>query len=414
MKKNITINLAGHLFAIDEDAYDLLLNYTETLRRYYRRQAEGEEVVDDIEARIAELFNEKIALGYNAITIEHVQDVIQRIGNLEDLTSSYYEESNGTYSQTETGNTERPNHLGAQSAATAAGEAVRGAWNKLRSGKRFYRDTENKMLAGVLAGCAKYFGGDTVIWRLVFLLLVFMPIPFLDELHGITGALVILYIILAIIAPATSTPEDVLKMRGEEVTPQKLAEEVTRQNNIATANEQRAQRRHAMKVILAIVLVAFSVACWIGFTGVLCGAGALYMFPESMADEMFSASRQVPAEAVASAVNSVIYLLSAIELCLFVLGYCSMHTGLTLLDKVKSMGLLERLSWLIVFIVSVVAITLTGVYCAQEFKIVEEGYSYQWEHEEVAPSTDFPSEADSTDVVNDSTAVLTESTIQAD
>lgn len=389
MKKNITINLAGQLFAIDEDAYELLFNYTETLRRYYRRQAEGEEVVDDIESRIAELFNEKIALGYNAITIEHVQDVIQRIGNLEDLTSSYYEESNGTYSQMENDNPAHPNHLGAQGAASAAGEAVRGAWNKLRSGKHFYRDTENKILAGVLAGCAKYFGGDTVIWRLVFLLVVFIPIPFIHHFQGITGTFIIIYVILAVIAPATATPEDVLKMRGEEVTPQKLAEEVTRQNTEASANVARAQRRHTMSVIFAILCIIASVWLWLGFIGVLCAGGAMWVVPEFCYSEFFNADhRTCDVENLIAVGHSLLFILAAVASCLFILAYCTMHTGLALLDKVKSMSLTERIVWFLCWVASVIAITTTSVNFVSKMKTFDKEHPYQWERNDYNDNTE--------------------------
>lgn len=372
MKKNITINLAGQLFAIDEDAYELLLNYTETLRRYYRRQPEGEEVVDDIEARIAELFGELMAQGCNAITIEHVQNIIQRIGKLEDLTSSYYEEGNGNYSHTETDNPERPDHIGAQGAAKAAGEAVRGAWNKMRSGKRFYRDMENKMLGGVLAGCSKYFGGDVVIWRILFLCLMFGPLPYIG---ACTGTLVLIYIIMTIIAPSTSTPEDVLKMRGEEVNPQNLAEEVARQNAYSTANDARAQRRQTMNMIFAVLLILFSVWMWLGLLGVICGGGVLGFMPEFIRHEMYDGQINVEAFDADQVVFSILFILLAVAVCLFVMAYTSLHTGLSILGKVKAMGLKERLVWLLVWALSVVGITIAGVNCASTVSQVEAKYA---------------------------------------
>ena len=58
MKKNITINLCGRLFQIDEDAYEMLQRYTESLRASFGKEEGGEEIADDIEERIAELFDE--------------------------------------------------------------------------------------------------------------------------------------------------------------------------------------------------------------------------------------------------------------------------------------------------------------------------------------------------------------------
>lgn len=375
MKKNITINLAGQLFAIDEDAYGLLLDYTETLRRYYRRQSEGEEVVDDIEARIAELFSELKDHGYNAITIEHVQTIIERIGRLEDITDGGDSTEHGAHA--EGGNS---GHLGAAGAAQAMGEGVRGAWNKVRSGKRFYRDSENKMLAGVLAGFSRYFGGDVVIWRVIFLLLLFAPIPFFSNFfNGLSGFCFWGYVILAIIAPSASTPEERLKMRGETVNPQNLASEVNRTNSASYYNEAAAQRRHAITTIFAVLLIIFSVWMWLGCLGVLCGGCAVLIAPEFINSDFFSEGRNAPLEASYLIAYGIFYILAAVEVCLFVLAYCSMHTGLSLLDKVKAMSLKERLVWLAVWVVSVVAIVMTSINFARKVSDFEHNYPYSWE-----------------------------------
>lgn len=82
MKKNITINLCGRLFQIDEDAYEMLQHYIESLHSSFGRQDGGEEIVDDIESRIAELFDELRQNGTEAITIEHVKEIITRTGDL--------------------------------------------------------------------------------------------------------------------------------------------------------------------------------------------------------------------------------------------------------------------------------------------------------------------------------------------
>ena len=85
MKKNITINLCGRLFAIDEDAYELLSTYEQSLRNYFRQREGGEEIAEDIEARIAELFDELKQNGTEAITIEHVREIIHRIGRPDEM-----------------------------------------------------------------------------------------------------------------------------------------------------------------------------------------------------------------------------------------------------------------------------------------------------------------------------------------
>ena len=79
MKKNITINLCGRLFQIDEDAYEMLQHYIESLRASFGKEEGGEEIANDIEERIAELFDELKASGVEAITIDHVKDVIGQL-----------------------------------------------------------------------------------------------------------------------------------------------------------------------------------------------------------------------------------------------------------------------------------------------------------------------------------------------
>ena len=152
MKKNITINIFGQLYAFDEDAYELLKNYEDSLRSAFSSQPGGHEIADDIEARIAELLNELKANGVEAITIEHVQDIIKRIGTPEDITGNDDETTdNGDATATEqNGQNQSDNKSDINDAKPAF---------SLKN-KRLYRDANNKMLAGVLGGLAGYFNQD--------------------------------------------------------------------------------------------------------------------------------------------------------------------------------------------------------------------------------------------------------------
>ena len=93
MKKNITINLLGSLYAIDEDAYELLNQYLNNMKRYFARKEDGAEIADDIEHRIAELLADLKAQGVEAITIEHIEDIIKRIGNPEEMDDEEWNEN---------------------------------------------------------------------------------------------------------------------------------------------------------------------------------------------------------------------------------------------------------------------------------------------------------------------------------
>ena len=96
MKKNITINLYGTLYAIDEDACTLLEQYLDNMRSYFSQRDGGDEIADDIEHRVAELFSQLKEEGCQAISIEHVQDIITRIGNPEQMDDEADEDAHAT------------------------------------------------------------------------------------------------------------------------------------------------------------------------------------------------------------------------------------------------------------------------------------------------------------------------------
>ena len=85
MKKTIKINLNGIIFNIDDDAYEKLKSYLDTISRYFSNKQESKEIIDDIEARIAELFQEKVSAESQVITLNIVNEVIDIMGNPEDI-----------------------------------------------------------------------------------------------------------------------------------------------------------------------------------------------------------------------------------------------------------------------------------------------------------------------------------------
>ncbi len=137
MKKAIKINLSGIIFHIDEDAYEKLKTYLDTIGRHFSNKQESKEIIDDIEARIAELFQEKITEETQVITLPLVNEVIDIMGNPEDIADTGEEaESQRTFHE---------------------------AYSRSR---RLYRDPENSVIGGVCGGLAAYFNVDPVIFRL--------------------------------------------------------------------------------------------------------------------------------------------------------------------------------------------------------------------------------------------------------
>ena len=228
MKKNITINLCGRLYQIDEDAYELLSQYIEALRSYFKKQEGGEEIADDIEERVAELFDDLKAQGTEAIAIEQVQDIIHQIGQVEEIAGETPSDS--------------PEGEGSHAGGS---EKVQRPLNT----KKYFRDSQNKLLAGVLAGCAQYFGGSADAWRWGFVILSVLWIGFWSSIGIFMLSIFVLpfiflpafaYLLVAIFSPATQTAEDVLQMKGKEVNPQNLATEV--QEAVRTKEKKAPER----------------------------------------------------------------------------------------------------------------------------------------------------------------------------
>ena len=191
MKKTLTVNLGGTVFHIDEDAYQLLDKYLTNLRLHFNKEEGSDEIMNDFEMRISELFNERIRLGYEVITIEHVEEVIKRMGKPEDLF-----ENENIQEENKNQNTS----------------------NKENEGKkRLMRDPDNMLLGGVAGGIAAYMGWDTTAVRLAMILLLFVPY----------APIVIIYIILWLIMPLARTAADKLIMRGESVTLENIGKTVT-------------------------------------------------------------------------------------------------------------------------------------------------------------------------------------------
>jgi len=183
MKKIININLASRLISIEDSAYEILRQYLESLKRYFAREAGADEIVSDIEARIAELFQDKLKKGAHCITDEDVEAIKASMG-----TPEQFEETAGAENT--------------QSGQAQQQEAVTG-----RPRKRLYRDPDNKVLGGVCSGLGAYLNVDPVVFRIIFALLAI----------GGFGSGILVYFILWIATPEANTAAEKLEMRGERV-----------------------------------------------------------------------------------------------------------------------------------------------------------------------------------------------------
>jgi phage shock protein PspC (stress-responsive transcriptional regulator) len=157
MKKVININFQGRVIPIEETAYDMLTRYVESLRLFFANEEGRDEIINDIEGRIAELFGETLKKGNTCIVDQDVTTIIASMGRPEDFEA----EEDNVKSQLE--GEETYNKERTYSSATG-------------STKRLYRDETHKVLGGVCSGIANYFNIDPLIVRILFI--IFLGVTF--------------------------------------------------------------------------------------------------------------------------------------------------------------------------------------------------------------------------------------------
>ena len=174
MNKTINIHLAQTLFSLDENAYALLKNYLEKLERLFKNTEGAKDILEDIEARIAELFTNLKKDNLYVISVADVEQVIETLGTPEDLAGE-----------------EEPTETSAQ----------------YNGPKKLFRDPDDRFLGGVAGGLSHYVGLDSVWIRLIMLILFFSSV----------GGVVLVYILLWILIPEAKSTADKLMMKGESV-----------------------------------------------------------------------------------------------------------------------------------------------------------------------------------------------------
>jgi len=182
MKKTVNINLAGTFFHIDEDAFAKLSRYLEAVKKSISDPVGGDEIIQDIEARIAELFSERLEINTQVISTRELDAIIKIMGQPED----YIMDEDAAQTNSATGNQTR-------------GETT--------SNKQLFRDSDNKFIAGVCSGLGHYLGLEVIWVRLFWIFLSFVT----------TGFGVIAYLLFWILVPGAETTSEKLKMTGEPI-----------------------------------------------------------------------------------------------------------------------------------------------------------------------------------------------------
>lgn len=177
MKKIIEVSIGKINFTMEDDAYFRLKEYLKRFEDTIPDKNEAREVMEDVEARVAELFQKEMRFSNQVVDMALVQIVIDHLGEVEGASHSQKQNTYSAYNSDDTDYT--------------------------KGDKRFFRDIDNKMLAGVCSGLSEYTGIDVTIIRVIFVVLVFAY-----------GTAILAYIVLWIVAPRALSVAQKLQMRG--------------------------------------------------------------------------------------------------------------------------------------------------------------------------------------------------------
>lgn len=341
MKKTIKIKIGGIVFHIDDDAYSMLQQYLNSLEEYFKIKAEGKEVMEDIESRIAEIFQQKASKQKEVIDQEDVLAMIEILGKAKDIIEeedSQNSESKHTYSQ---------------------------------AGKRLYRDPDNAVLGGVCGGLGSYFNSDPIWFRILFLILLL-----------VYGAGLV-YIILWIVLPKAETASQKLEMKGKNVTVQNIEKTIkeefeTVKDNLGKLKETKSYNRSREVVhdfvtaigsivlfILRTILVLIGVIfILVGFVSLISFLGALLfsntlIFTDMLDIPRFYLPHILPIFVGHGNISLVmIALLLTIMIPLLALIYGGIKIIFRLKVKDKAIGLSAFIIWL----VSLSALASIGIF----------------------------------------------------
>ena len=202
MKKTLSINISGILFHIEEDGYDTLKNYLESINTHFSGYSDSKEIISDIENRIAEIFLSYLKNNNQVITAENVARLIEKMGTIADFSAL-----------------EEKQEAAEEEAADDFYKYVTPPSSAAGGYKKLMRLESKKILGGVCAGIAQYFAIDALWIRLIAILLLFSgninfdlfdfnPFDWVQVNFGFGALAVVAYIVLWVILPVSHTQEE--------------------------------------------------------------------------------------------------------------------------------------------------------------------------------------------------------------
>ena len=334
MKRNITVNIFGSLYPMDEDAYAMLNAYISNMRDYFSRQPDGKEIADDIEGRVAELMSELRQNGVEAISIEHIEEIINRVGKPEQFVE---EEAEAT-------------------------EPMTSPSNPTASKKKLFRDPEHKFLGGVFAGLGCYLGINPLWLRLAYILLIFGFFVNMPETIPFILLLIASYFVCWGSIPVAANPAERLQMKGEQVNLSNMCEEfltstremLSRQSQINKNGRLTAGFVSVLRWCVYSVGCLFIATCIIGMIGLLiatvCAVAAPWSNLRGTIDENF------PVFIILDSNPSWVIWIAAVSIILLLTStvYLLAHFTLRILGRIRPLSITLRVICLVVWLIALV------------------------------------------------------------
>ncbi|MDP5026666.1 MAG: PspC domain-containing protein [Flavobacterium sp.] len=364
MNKTISINLGGFFFHIDEDAYQKLSRYFDAVKRSLSPDGR-DEIMKDIESRFAELFQERLKNEKQVVGLLEIEEVILIMGQPEDYKIDDDKTSDQSNSTSST--------------------------NYYYPSKRLYRDKDNGMIGGVMAGLGHYLGVDA-LWLRILMVILFFGFG--------TGLFV--YIVLWILVPEAITTTQKLEMKGQPITISNIEKKVkegfdditSKFSNIDHEKIANTAKSGATKIgstIEEVIMTIFKViAKIIGSFIVFFSAIALIAIVVTSIILMFSST--MPENYILNHINTPIGLETPLwaQGILFLLGFgiplfFLFILGLKLMvNNLRSIGNYAKYSLLAIWIIAVGIIISLGINEASQLAF--EGKSVQKEVIAIAPT----------------------------
>ena len=345
MKKTIKMNIGGRVFHIDEDAYEKLNQYLEQLSEYFSKEEASDEIIQDIENRIAEWMETKISDKKQVVTLDDIEKIIETMGKPEDISEEYEEDDT----------------------------------NEETHNKKLFRDTETRIFGGVCSGLSHYLNIEVGIVRFLFILFTFLYF-----------SSAIIYLILWIFIPPAISSKEKMQMKGKANHISDIQNNVKKEyhevkQNLSKLKDSKEAKQandffyrffqgvgEVLKFMVKFILVILGVALIISGLGMLITFTGLFVFSEPFTATHFFSSGEILSpgifELFVNPYSAVIIPVSAVFVVLIPV-VAILYGGLKLVLNFKSNDRALAIVGLIAWIFSLLILAATIFIEAKDYMI---------------------------------------------